>query len=126
MDTDNNKQLRRKRWNGVHPEDVAKAFADLAKRNIEVARDLAASKQREAALIEELDGFKSALRQVSSLLTLAEDRAGEIEREARERAADTLRDAARLEDAKRDTISELTRLRAKLDEAIGSQLRAVG
>lgn len=125
METDT-KQLRRKRWGGLHPEDVSRAFADLAKRNIEVARDLAAANAREHALAEELEGFKSALRQVSSLLRLAEDRAGEIEGEARARAADILRDVAQLEETKRLTVAELTRLRAQLDAAIGTQLRAVG
>jgi predicted nucleic acid-binding Zn-ribbon protein len=126
MDAEN-KQLRRKRWGGgLHPEDVAAAFADLARRNLDVARELAASKQREAALAEELEGFKSALRQVSSLLTLAEDRAEEIEREARELAAESLREVTRLEETKRETIAGLTHLRAQLDAAIGTQLRAVG
>ncbi len=120
------KQLRRKRWGGLRPDDVSKALADLAKRNIDVARDLAAAKKREAALVEELDGFKSALRQVSSLLTLAEDRAGQLELEAREQAEETLREVARLDETKRETLAELTRLRGRLDAAIGTQLRAVG
>ena len=120
------KQLRRTRWGGLRPDDVSKALADLAKRNIDVARDLAAAKKREAALEEELDGFKSALRQVSSLLTLAEDRAGQIELEAREQAEETLREVARLDETKRETIAELTRLRGRIDAAIGTQLRAVG
>ena len=124
MEADN-KQLRRKRWGGLHPDDVSKGFADLAKRNLDVARELAAAKQREAALEADLDGFKSALRQVSSLLTLAEDRAAEIEREARELAAESLREVTRLDETKQHTIAELTRLRAQLDSAIGTQLRAV-
>jgi hypothetical protein len=125
MDSDT-KQLRRKRWGGLHPDDVSKALADLAKRNIDVARDLASAKKREAVLAEDLDGFKSALRQVSSLLTLAEDRAGQIELEARENAAEALREVARLDETKRETLVELTRLRGQLDAAIGTQLRAVG
>jgi chromosome segregation ATPase len=125
METDT-KQLRRTRWGGLHPDDVSKALADLAKRNIEVARDLAAAKKREAVLEEELHGFKSALRQVSSLLTLAEDRAGQIELEAREQAAATLREVDRLDETKRETLAELARLRGQLDAVLGTQLRAVG
>ncbi|HEV2592685.1 MAG TPA: hypothetical protein VGU02_12420 [Gaiellaceae bacterium] len=119
------KQIRRKRWGGLDPDDVSKALADLAKRNIDVARGLATSKEREAALTEELEGFKSALRQVATLLTLAEDRAAAIEDEARERVEENRREAARLQETKREAIAELTRLRGQLDEAIGTPLRAV-
>jgi hypothetical protein len=107
------KQLRRKLFRGIDPGDVSRALADLAKRNVELARELDAARAHEQSLQADADGFASALRQVSSLLTIAESRAAEIEREARERAEVLGR-------AKLDAVADLVRLRARVDDAIAS------
>jgi hypothetical protein len=107
------KQLRRKLFRGIDPGDVSRALADLAKRNVELARELDAARAHEQALQADADGFASALRQVSSLLTIAESSAAEIEAEARERAEVLGR-------AKLDAVADLVRLRARVDEAIAS------
>lgn len=117
--------LRRAVIGGVRREDVSRALAELAKRNLDLGRELASARSREASLAqrlqtseESLSGFQSVLGHMTALLDMAEERAARIEEEARERAAAGVRELESLQEARRQAVSGLEELRSRLDGVI--------
>lgn len=132
INTQSAAELRRSWFRGVREEDVDEALDELEQRNRELAAELAASNDQVRELADRvisaegtLQDFHAGFEHVGTLLTLAEERARETEREAE---LHSIRVAGEAEERVRAAEAEVAALvakkRAALDalDTLGSRL----
>jgi chromosome segregation ATPase len=127
-------EFRRAMFGGIRKEDVERALAVMEERNQGLESELAAAEQEAHGLLDRVTAaegtlvtFHATLEQMGTLLSLAEERARQIEESANEEAADVragadarVRDAeaevAALVECKQEALDTLAALRSSLPE----------
>jgi chromosome segregation ATPase len=117
-----NSGLRRTWFRGVRKEDVDRAFEELVERNRELESELVDAQESRRMLIERVTAaedtlvtFHATLEHIGTLLSLAEQRARQIEQDAGAEAARIRNEA---EERVREADAEVAELRERKQKAL--------